>query len=73
MRSMTNTWRDTQYLFGRVAQTFFMAFAVSILWWQMDTDQSSVQDRISVLFIILLGSAFSEGLVASLVCSFFNF
>ena len=72
-RSIINTWRDSQYLFGRVTQTFFMAFAVSILWWQMDTDQTSVQDRISVLFIVLLGSAFSEGLVGSLVCLYFLF
>ena len=70
-RSITNTLRDQQYLFGRVAQTLIMSVGVSILWWQMDTDQSSIQDRISVLFIVLLGSAFTEGQIASLICSFF--
>ena len=68
-RTTTNSLRDRAYLIGRTAQNLLLAVMVLILFFQMDNDQTSIQDRISVVFMCLLGTTFSEAVAAALVCS----
>lgn len=67
-RSWMNTQRQPSYLVGRFVQSLIMGLCIAILWWQIDNDQLSIQDRLGVTFITLLGSAFPEAVTASLVC-----
>jgi len=67
LRSFMNTQRTPSYMVGRIVQAVVMGFSISILWWQIDNDQTSIQDRLGVVFITLLGSAFPEAVTASLV------
>lgn len=67
-RSIMNSQRSPAFLIGKGVQTLIMAFAIAILWWQIDNDQSAIQDRLGVVFIVLLGSAFPEAMGGLLVC-----
>ena len=69
-RSLMNTQRNPGYLVGRFVQSLVMGFSIALLWWQIDNDQTAIQDRFGVVFIALLGSAFPEAVTASLVCEF---
>lgn len=69
-RSWMNNQRNPGYLFARAIQSFIMAMSIALLWWQIDNDQSAIQDRLGVVFIGLIGSAFPEAMVAASVCKF---
>jgi len=66
-RSWMNNQRNPGYLFARAIQSFIMAMSIALLWWQIDNDQSAIQDRLGVVFIGLIGSAFPEAMVAASV------
>merc|ERR1712130_231031 len=66
-RSMMNTQGNPGYLIGKTIQAVVMAIAIAILWWQIDNDQSSIQDRAGVVFIVLLSSAFPEAMGGLLI------
>jgi len=66
-RTIIGQWRDKRTLIGRGAQNVVMAVMVLILFFQMDTDQTAIQDRISIIFMCLLGTTFSEAVAAALV------
>ena len=69
-RTIIGQWRDKRTLIGRGAQNVVMAVMVLILFFQMDTDQTAIQDRISIIFMCLLGTTFSEAVAAALVCEY---
>merc|ERR1712137_1152141 len=66
-RSMMNTQGNPGYLIGKTIQAVVMAIAIAILWWQIDNDQSAIQDRAGVVFIVLLSSAFPEAMGGLLI------
>jgi len=66
-RSTHNTLRDPAFLIKRFFQALLMAIMIAILWWQIDNDQSAIQDRFAVVFMILLGAAFPEATTAILI------
>ena len=70
-RSMMNTQGNPGYLIGKTIQAVVMAIAIAILWWQIDNDQSAIQDRAGVVFIVLLSSAFPEAMGGLLICMYF--
>lgn len=67
-RTAKNTIRDVPLLVGRTLQNVLLAVMVIILFIQMDNDQTAIQDRISVVFMCLLGLTFSESVAGALVC-----
>jgi len=64
LRAGLNMVRDRIFIASRIVQSLIMALAISVLWWQMDTDQSAIQDRLSVLFLALMAASFPESLAA---------
>lgn len=68
-RTIKNTLRDRQQLIGRLSQSVLLAILVIIIFYQIDYDQTSIQDRLSAVFMCLLGTAFSEAVAAGLVCT----
>lgn len=69
-RSLMNTQGNPGYLIGKTIQAVVMAIAIAILWWQIDNDQSAIQDRAGVVFIVLLSSAFPEAMGGLLICKY---
>lgn len=67
-RTAKNTLRDVPLLVGRTVQNVLLVCMIIILFIQMDNDQTSIQDRISVVFMCLLGLTFSESVAGALVC-----
>ena len=56
MRSLMNSQRCKSFWIGKSIQTILMAFAISIVWWKIDNDQSAIQDRLGLVFVTLLCS-----------------
>jgi hypothetical protein len=67
-RNYIQNFRDHSFLIARYMQGLLLSTIVCLLYWQIDNDQSSIQDRISLLFMVLMGSTFSEATAGCTVC-----
>ena len=59
-RENLNEVRNSAANFARVAQSIFMAVVLGILYFQIDTDQSTVADRNGLFFFIIINASFNE-------------
>lgn len=54
IRAFINIMRDRMLTFARLFQAVFMGLLVGLIYLQMDRNQESVQDRVGVIFFILV-------------------
>merc|ERR1719238_535147 len=59
-RSLKSIRRDNQFIAIRTVQTLVIAIALSILYWQIDTNQKSISDRNGLLIISIINNSFNE-------------
>ena len=45
--------------FAQLGQTLFIALLVATLYWQIENNQGSIQDRVGVLFFVMTNQAFA--------------
>lgn len=62
-RSLKSILRDRQFLTLRIVQTAAITLALSILFFQIDTNQASIPDRNGLLIICLMNMSFNEMMV----------
>jgi ABC-type multidrug transport system ATPase subunit/ABC-type multidrug transport system permease subunit len=61
-REVLNESRNSAFLIVRLFQTILVSFTMGILNLQMDFDQTSIEDRLGVLFFTIITLSFNEGI-----------
>ena len=58
-RTFLQIARDPMVTFAQLGQTLFIALLVATLYWQIENNQGSIQDRVGVLFFVMTNQAFA--------------
>lgn len=70
-RSFINTRRNPKQTIGRLIQTLILAIVLGVLFWDMDTDQASVQNRLGLIFMASIMVSSGEYSTVALMCMTF--